>query len=295
MNLTFQLGVQAWMVECFPLHVRCDVRERGDRLLEETLELLQSHGYDRTRVATLVEYVYGRPVGDPPQEVGGVMVTLAAYCLATGLDMHQCGDIELERIWTKIPEIRAKQASKRGLHTPLPSMSSSPILTEGEIAARLKPPSIAEEHCAIPEEECAAISTGHKFGPNGPDGETQCEYCGASPEPEVDPRRPPAIHSQPSSGRQGWCGVVRDKEICMREELHQGEHDYRPMNLTRPTEAQRMELERKKVEDAYLAGAQIEYYPMDDPLCPWIDAMRFLANCGGRFEWQDNDYRVKPS
>ena len=117
---TFQSRVRKWMNECFDLHVRGDVRERGDRLLEETLELLQSHGYDKARVATLVEYVYGRPVGDPPQEVGGVMVTLAAYCGATGLDMHQCGETELERIWTKIPEIRAKQASKRGMHTPLP-------------------------------------------------------------------------------------------------------------------------------------------------------------------------------
>jgi hypothetical protein len=49
-----------------------------------------------------------------------VMVTLAAYCLATGLDMHEAGETELARIWTKVEVIRAKQASKRGLHTPLP-------------------------------------------------------------------------------------------------------------------------------------------------------------------------------
>jgi hypothetical protein len=117
---SFQSRVAPWMQECFGAAIASDVRERGDRFLEESLELLQSHGYDRERVATLVDYVYGRPVGEPAQEVGGVMVTLAAYCLATGLDMHAAGETELARIWTKVPQIRAKQESKRGLHTPLP-------------------------------------------------------------------------------------------------------------------------------------------------------------------------------
>lgn len=49
------------------------------------------------------------------------MVTLAAYCLATGIDMHAAGEAELARIWTKVDVIRAKQASKRDIHSPLPS------------------------------------------------------------------------------------------------------------------------------------------------------------------------------
>lgn len=40
------------------------------------------------------------------------MVTLAAYCLAHGLDMHQAGETELARIWTKVEAIRAKQKAK---------------------------------------------------------------------------------------------------------------------------------------------------------------------------------------
>ncbi|WP_198173690.1 hypothetical protein [Lysobacter soli] len=121
----FQMGVSAWMAATFPKEVCADIRERGDRLLEEVLELLQAHGYDRDRVATLTQYVYGRHVGEPAQEVGGVMVTLGAYCLAAGLDMHACGDAELARVWTKIDEIRAKQGGKRGLHTPLPTAPDS--------------------------------------------------------------------------------------------------------------------------------------------------------------------------
>jgi hypothetical protein len=131
---SFQQRVQPWMLETFDMETCRDVRERGDRLLEETLELLQSHGYDPARVATLRDYVFGRPIGEPKQEVGGVMVTLAAYCLATDLDMHDAGEAELARIWTKVDVIRQKQASKRGLHTPLPVPPAAPAQPEMQAA-----------------------------------------------------------------------------------------------------------------------------------------------------------------
>lgn len=118
--LGFQDGVNDWMRECFTPAIRADKRERLDRLLEETLELAQSLGYDQSRVATLVDYVYNRPVGEPYQELGGVMVTLAALSEAVGLSMHLEGERELGRIWTKIPQIRAKQEAKRDIHGPLP-------------------------------------------------------------------------------------------------------------------------------------------------------------------------------
>jgi hypothetical protein len=121
---SFQERVSEWMEQCFLPSLYSNMTERGDRLLEEVLELLQSKGYDRTRVATLVDYVWGRPVGEPAQEVGGVMVTLAGFCWIAGLDMHAAGDAELARI--NAPEvmekIRRKQEAKNALHfdTPLP-------------------------------------------------------------------------------------------------------------------------------------------------------------------------------
>lgn len=121
---SFQTGVAEWMGQCFLPSLYSNMTERGDRLLEEVLELLQAHGYDPSRVATLVAYVFGRPVGEPVQEAGGVMVTLAAYCAMAGLDMQAAGDAELARI--NLPEvmakIRAKQEAKNALHfdTPLP-------------------------------------------------------------------------------------------------------------------------------------------------------------------------------
>lgn len=126
------------MMACFGPEISADRVERGDRLLEEVFEMLQSNGYDPGRIIPLRDYVWGRPIGEPAQEVGGVMITLAAYCLAHGVDMHEAGETELARIWTKVETIRAKQAAKPR-HSPLP------------IAAPLAPRSRPME--ALPERD----------------------------------------------------------------------------------------------------------------------------------------------
>lgn len=111
---SFQERVAPWMQACFGPETAADRVERNDRFLEEALELVQSLGMPIENVLRLVGYVYGRPAGEPHQEVGGVMITLAALCLSHGLDMHRAGDDELARISTPamIEKIRAKQASK---------------------------------------------------------------------------------------------------------------------------------------------------------------------------------------
>lgn len=115
----FQQRVQPWMMACFGPEISADRSERNHRFLEEALELVQSCGCTASEAHQLVDYVYSRPWGEPAQEAGGVMVTLAALCLANGLDMHECGETELARIWTKVEAIRAKQAAKPK-HSPLP-------------------------------------------------------------------------------------------------------------------------------------------------------------------------------
>jgi hypothetical protein len=115
----FQQRVQPWMMACFGPEISADTVERNHRFLEEALELVQACGCTQSEAHQLVDYVYGRPVGEKHQEVGGVMVTLAALCLAQGLNMHEAGEIELARIWTKVGKIRAKQAAKPK-HSPLP-------------------------------------------------------------------------------------------------------------------------------------------------------------------------------
>lgn len=119
---SFQNRVKPWMLECFGEEIAADKGERNHRFLEESLELVQSCGCTQDEAHQLVDYVYGRQVGEPSQEVGGVMVTLAALCLAQSLDMHADAEAELARIWTKVDQIRAKQAAKPK-HSPLPGPS----------------------------------------------------------------------------------------------------------------------------------------------------------------------------
>lgn len=121
----FQSRVLPWLVVCFGAEIAGDRTERNHRFLEEALELVQSTGCTRSEAHQLVDYVFDRPVGAPAQEVGGVMVTLAALCCAHDIDMHEAGETELARIWTKVEAIRAKQAAKPK-NSPLP-MHTEPV------------------------------------------------------------------------------------------------------------------------------------------------------------------------
>ena len=124
--ISYQERVGAWMDDVF-LAGGADVRTRIDRFLEEAFEHAQSLGYDPGRIAAIRDYVFGRPVGEPAQETGGVMVTFASLCHAAGIDMEAEGERELARV--QRPEVRAKimakQASKNALHTPLPTAEAA--------------------------------------------------------------------------------------------------------------------------------------------------------------------------
>lgn len=142
----FQHRVQPWLMACFGAMIAGDREERNHRFIEEALELVQSLGCTAHEAHQLVDYVYGRDIGEPAQEVGGVMVTLAALCLANGLDMHANGETELSRIWTKVEAIRAKQAAKPK-HSPLPmSTPPTPAAGEREAVARARALGQAAEH-----------------------------------------------------------------------------------------------------------------------------------------------------
>jgi hypothetical protein len=116
----FQRRVLDWMMACFSAEVCRDGQERNHRFLEESLELVQSLGCTASEAHQLVDYVFGRPIGEPTQELGGVMVTLAALCHPHELDMQDAAEKELARVWTNIEQIRAKQAAKPK-HSPLPA------------------------------------------------------------------------------------------------------------------------------------------------------------------------------
>lgn len=122
----FQLEVRDWMLACFGPEISDNVTERNYRFLEEALELVQSAGLKPDEAHKLVDYVFSRPVGAPPQETGGVMVTLAAWANAMSLSIHKCADDELARCRVNIDKIREKQKGKP-MRSPLPQATSTTI------------------------------------------------------------------------------------------------------------------------------------------------------------------------
>lgn len=122
--MTYQNRVAAWVAECFPASARADVVERSHRFLEEALELIQASGCTKEDAQLMVDYVFDRPAGAQEQEVGGVMVTLAALCNALNLSMDDAADRELARNWERIEAIRHKRATKPA-GSPLPQRSEN--------------------------------------------------------------------------------------------------------------------------------------------------------------------------
>lgn len=123
--MTYQAAVNDWMQACFGPAISGDKTERNFRFGEEALELMQSMDCTKEEALALVDYVWSRPVGEPRQEVGGVMVCLAALCNAANIDVGDAAQAELARCWEKIEKIRAKHAAKPvGIRTALPGVVS---------------------------------------------------------------------------------------------------------------------------------------------------------------------------
>lgn len=118
----FQDRVGLWADACFGNEIGLDPVERNHRFLEEALELVQACGCTASEAHQLVDYVFGRPVGEKLQEAGGAQGTLALLCRAHGIDLMVAAEAELTRCWGKIDKIRAKQAAKPK-HGPLPGPS----------------------------------------------------------------------------------------------------------------------------------------------------------------------------
>lgn len=116
---SFQNRVTRWLNACFGSLIAEDKVERNHRFLEEALELVQAAGCSKEEAHQLVHYVYGRPVGELQQEIGGVAVTFAALCNAHAENMTDCAERELRRCWSKLDAIREKQKNKPK-HSPLP-------------------------------------------------------------------------------------------------------------------------------------------------------------------------------
>ena len=135
----FQSRVAGWMLDCFTPEIAADKLERADRFCEEALELVQTMpDFTKDRAHALVDYVFSREVGERGQEVGGVMVTLAALCGPCDLDMTAEAEREYARISAPavIEKIRAKHTSKptgSALPIPQPSLTTDDALVDKRV------------------------------------------------------------------------------------------------------------------------------------------------------------------
>lgn len=126
--MRFQSLVTRWVFACFGQKAY-DKKERSYRFLEEAVELCQTMpGVSAEDAHKIVDHVYSRPIGEVKQEIGGVMVTLAALCEAVAADMVTCGDVEIQRCFTNIEKIRAKAAAKNN-DGPLPGAHGNEVST----------------------------------------------------------------------------------------------------------------------------------------------------------------------
>lgn len=124
--IQYQTAVGRWMTKVFGGLLDATKKSvRNFRFFEESAELVQAGGMTREQAHELVDYVYNRPVGVMAQEVGGVMVTLAALCATNEIELGYAAHDEIERIHQPevMAKIRAKQASKMG-DGPLPGATA---------------------------------------------------------------------------------------------------------------------------------------------------------------------------
>lgn len=133
----FQFKVHEWMLACFGPEIAYDKRERNHRFLEEALELVQAKGCTKEEAYMLVDYVFGRPVGDINEEIGGVMLTLAALCNVGSNNMELAAKTELDRVWSKIEKIRLKQKNKPR-DSPLPTSDKPELFTKEQVTQLIR-------------------------------------------------------------------------------------------------------------------------------------------------------------
>lgn len=103
--------------------------ERALRFFEEASELAQAAGVAEEQARGILRHVFGKPAGEPRQEVGGVGVTLLAYCEAAGFSADDAEKAELDRVIAIDPDyFRQRHNAKvtAGISTAMAPCNSNP-------------------------------------------------------------------------------------------------------------------------------------------------------------------------
>jgi len=94
-----------WGYRCFGKEHMENRVIRALRFAEEAIELAQACGVAEEKINDLTKAVYSKPSGDPFQEIGGVMVTLAVLTNSLGYDdIEFAFEAEVRRCISKDPE-----------------------------------------------------------------------------------------------------------------------------------------------------------------------------------------------
>lgn len=121
-----QKDMLAWALRTFGTKTAGNPEERIRRFAEEAIELAQAAGMSQEAVADLVRYVYSRPAGDPAQEVGGVSISLLAYCELAGMSADELEQREFSRVLSKdAAYFRQRQDAKARLGVAIASSEVS--------------------------------------------------------------------------------------------------------------------------------------------------------------------------
>lgn len=107
----------SWAKSCLGVACVNSKIERAKRLLEEAIEFAQCAGVNCGDCHKLLAQVYDKPVGEPAQEIAGILVTTLVAAETFGINAEAALRQELERINRPeiIIEIRAKHRQKKEL------------------------------------------------------------------------------------------------------------------------------------------------------------------------------------
>src|ERR1019366_10303280 len=141
MSLVSRIGCD-WAIRCFGREHVFDRAIRALRTLEEAAELAQALGVPEDKAAKCISTVYSRPVGEPLQEIGGVLLTIAVLCESMGAEADDILEIELRRVLKKdIAHFTKRNQEKLDLGL------DSEVVTTIRTAAEIEAERLAAQGC----------------------------------------------------------------------------------------------------------------------------------------------------
>jgi len=133
-------------------------RERVLRFLEEAIELAQAEGIEYVQAMRVLGHVYEKPSGDPALEVGGVGVTLLAYCASKGVWADETERKEVTRVFAIDPTYFRERHNAK-------AAAGIAAWTDARTDKRAD---------AEPENKSSVTSPYHR-------SDCQCQWCGGLP------------------------------------------------------------------------------------------------------------------